>query len=158
MTTPSVDGAVKVPPERSGSGIDFLKRIIAGEIPNVPMADHLGFRLVEVEPGYIAIVGRPDLRSYNLLGSVHGGWAAAILDTALALSALSTLDEKSGNTTLDIRINYLRPLTLESGEVRAEGRVIQGGRRVAYCEAKLVDGNGKLLAHGTGSCLILPRG
>jgi uncharacterized protein (TIGR00369 family) len=158
MTTAAAKGAVKVPPERTGTGLEFLKRIIAGEIPNVPMADHLGFRLVEVEPGYIAILGRPDLRSYNLLGSVHGGWAASILDTALALSALSTLDEKNGHTTLDIRINYLRPITLENGELRAEGRVIQGGRRVAYCEAKLVDGNGKLLAHGTGSCLIFPRG
>jgi uncharacterized protein (TIGR00369 family) len=72
-------------------------------------------------------------------------------------AALSALDEKNRHTTLDIRINYLRPITLENGEVRAEGRVIQGGRRVTYCEAKLVDGSGKLLAHGTSSCLILPR-
>jgi uncharacterized protein (TIGR00369 family) len=158
MTTMAAKGAVKLPPERTGTGLEFLKRIIAGEIPNVPMGDHLGFRLVEVEPGYIAIVGTPDQRSYNILGSVHGGWTASILDTAMALSALSTLDDKNGHTTLDIRINYLRPITLENGELRAEGRVIQGGRRVAYCEAKLVDGNGKFLAHGTGSCLIFPRG
>jgi uncharacterized protein (TIGR00369 family) len=75
----------------------------------------------------------------------------------MALSNLSTLDEKHTFTTLDIRVNYLRPITVEIGEVRAEGRLIQGGRKVAYCEAKLVDGTGKLLAHATGSCLILPR-
>ena len=82
---------------------------------------------------------------------------AAILDTAMALSTLSTLDEKHGFTTLDIRINYLRPITIATGEVRAEGRVLQGGRRIAYCEARLEDATGKLLAHSTGSCLIIPR-
>jgi uncharacterized protein (TIGR00369 family) len=76
----------------------------------------------------------------------------------MGLSAMSSLDEKNRHTTLDIRINYLRPITLETGAVRAEGRVLQGGRKVAYCEAKLVDAAGKLLAHGTGSCLIMPRG
>jgi len=148
---------VKLPPERTVSGLEFLRGIIAGEIPSIPLADHLGFHLVEAESGRVALAGTPDLRSYNLLGSVHGGWTAAILDTAMGLSALSTLDEKNRHTTLDIRINYLRPITLQTGEVRAEGRVLQGGRRVAYCEAKLVDSAGKLLAHGTGSCLIFPR-
>jgi len=73
------------------------------------------------------------------------------------LSCLSTLDANQAFTTVDIRINYLRPLTIETGEVRAEGRVLQGGRRLAYCEAKLTDAAGKLIAHGTGSCLILPK-
>jgi uncharacterized protein (TIGR00369 family) len=149
--------AVKLPPERNGTGLDFLRRMIAGEIPNLPMGDHLGFRVVEAEAGRVVVAGTPDHRSYNLLGSVHGGWTAAILDTAMALSAMSSLDEKNRHTTLDIRINYLRPITLETGAVRAEGRVLQGGRKVAYCEGKLLDGAGKLLAHGTGSCLIMAR-
>ncbi len=88
---------------------------------------------------------------------MHGGWTAAVLDTAMALSNLTLLAADQSFTTLDIRINYLRPITAETGEVVAEGSVINGGRRVAYCEAKLVDGSGKLLAHGTGSCLILSR-
>jgi uncharacterized protein (TIGR00369 family) len=145
------------PAPLSGTGLEYLQRIVAGEIPGVPIGDTLGFRLAEVEKGRVVLVGRPDARSYNLIGSVHGGWAAAILDTALALSALSTLDESQGFTTVDIRINYLRPLTTETGEVRAEGRVLQGGRRLAYGDARLVDAAGKLLCHGTGSCLILPR-
>ena len=143
--------------ERTSSGLEFLKRIVAGEIPGVPIGDTLGFRLVEVENGRVVLLGNPDRRSYNLIGSVHGGWAASILDSALALATLSTLAPEQGFTTVDIRINYLRPLTIETGEVRAEGRVIQGGRKLAYCEAKLTDAAGKVICHGTGSCLILAR-
>ena len=143
--------------DRTGTGLEFLQKIVSGEYANLPIGDHLGFRIVAVEPGRITIRGRPDERSYNLLNTVHGGWTAAVLDTAMALSNLSTLGADQSFTTLDIRINYLRPITLETGEVTAVGSVVQGGRKVAYCEAKLVDGTGKLLAHGTGSCLILPR-
>lgn len=142
---------------RTGPGLDYLQRIIAGEIRGVPIGETLGFRIVEAERGRVLLVGRPDLRAYNLLGSVHGGWGAAILDTALALATLSTLDETQAFTTVDIRINYLRPLTVETGEVRAEGRQLQGGRRLSYGEARLTDGTGKLICHGTGSCLIVPR-
>jgi len=148
---------VKLPPERTGTGMDFLQHMLSGDYPNVPMADHLGFRVVEAEPGRVVVAGRPDARSFNVMGSVHGGWTAAILDTCMGLSTMSTLDEKNRHTTVDIRINYLRPLTLETGEVRAEGRLLQGGRRIAYCEGRLVDAAGKLIAHGTGSCLIFPR-
>jgi len=154
-----LSAATKVVPHsaREGAGIDFLRKIVSGEYGMVPIGDHLGFRLVEAEKGRAVLLGTPDERSYNLLENVHGGWTAAILDTAMALSTLSTLDEKHGFTTLDIRINYLRPITIATGEVRAEGRVIQGGRRIAYCEARLEDAAGKLLAHGTGSCLIIAR-
>jgi len=110
-----------------------------------------------VSAGRVVLIGNPDLRSFNLLGTVHGGWAASILDTAMALAAMSSIDENNRHTTLDIRINYLRPITLETGEVRAEGTVIQGGRRVAYCEGRLTDAAGKLLSHGTSSCLIFPK-
>jgi uncharacterized protein (TIGR00369 family) len=153
----SADGSVKLPPERSGTGLDYLLRIVSGEYPQVPIGDTLGFRITEASPGRVVLVGKPDLRSFNLLGTVHGGWAASILDTAMALAAMSSLDEKNRHTTLDIRINYLRPITIETGEVRAEGTVLQGGRRVAYCEGKLTDSAGKLLSHGTSSCLIFPK-
>ena len=143
--------------ERTGTGLEYLQKILAGEYAWVPIGEHLGFHLREVERGRVVIVGRPDARSFNLLSTVHGGWTAAILDTAMALSNLSTLGPDQSFTTLDIRINYLRPITAENGELRAEGSVIQGGRKVAYCEAKLLDAGGKLLAHGTGSCLVLPR-
>ena len=143
--------------DRTGTGLEYLQKILAGEYAWVPIGDTLGFHLHEVEKGRVVIVGRPDRRSFNLLSTVHGGWTAAILDTAMALSNLSRLDADQSFTTLDIRINYLRPITAETGEVRAEGRVIQAGRKVAYTEAKLVDGAGRILAHGTGSLLNVPR-
>jgi uncharacterized protein (TIGR00369 family) len=157
MSAQRADALVNLPPARTGTGLDFLQRIIAGEYPNVPIGDTLNFRITEVESGRVVLAGNPDMRSYNLLGTVHGGWAASILDTAMALAAMSALDENNRHTTLDIRINYLRPITLETGELRAEGTLIQGGRRVAYCEGKLTDAAGKLLCHGTSSCLIFPK-
>ena len=143
--------------ERDCGGLEFLQRIVRGETRGVPIGDTLGFKLVEAEAGRVVMQGSPDERSYNLIGTVHGGWSASILDSALALSVLSTLTVDQGFTTVDIRINYLRPLTRETGEVRAEGRVLQAGRRLAYAEASLTDRAGKLVCHGTGSCLILPR-
>jgi uncharacterized protein (TIGR00369 family) len=143
--------------DRTGTGLDYLEKLLAGEYAWVPIGEHLGFHLREVERGKVVLAGNPDPRSFNLLSSVHGGWTAAILDTAMALSCLSTLSEEQSFTTLDIRINYLRPINALTGEVLATGGVIQGGRKVAYCEARLADKQGKLLAHGTGSCLILPR-
>ena len=153
----SADGAVRLPPERTIPGLDYLQRIVSGEYPQVPIGDTLGFRITEASPGRVVILGNPDRRSYNLLGSVHGGWTAAVLDTAMGLAAMSTLDADTRHITLDIRINYLKPITLETGKVRAEGTLIQGGRRLAYCEGRIVDAAGKLLAHGTSSCLIFQR-
>jgi uncharacterized protein (TIGR00369 family) len=142
---------------RPGTGLDYLQRIVSGEYAQLPIGDHLGFRIAAVEPGKVTIKGLPDERSYNLLNSVHGGWTAAVLDTAMALSNVSLLAVDQTFTTIDIRINYLRPVTVATGEVTAYGNVLQSGRKIAYVEAKLVDANGKLLAHGTGSLLILPR-
>ncbi len=142
---------------RSTHGLEYLRRMIAGELPGVPMGETLGFHVTEAEKGRVVLAGKPDKHSYNLIGTVHGGWGASILDSAMALATLSTLDDKTAFTTLDIRINYLRPITTDHGELRAEGHVIQGGRKMAYCEAKLTDSAGKLLAHGTGTCLVFPR-
>jgi uncharacterized protein (TIGR00369 family) len=143
---------------RTVAGLEYLQSILRGEIGQIPIGDTLGFRLVEAEKGHVVLRGSPGKNSYNLIGTVHGGWAASILDSALALSCLSNIEADQAFTTVDIRINYLRPLLVETGEVQAEGRVIQGGRKLAYCEAKLTDKDGKLICHGTGSCLILPRG
>jgi len=143
--------------QRPGSGLDYLQRIISGEYAQLPIGEHLGFRIAAAEPGMVTLKGLPDERSYNLLKSVHGGWTAAILDTAMALSNLTLLGNDVTFTTIDIRINYLRPITVQTGEVTATGNVLQSGRKIAYVEAKLVDAVGKLLAHGTGSLLIMPR-
>jgi uncharacterized protein (TIGR00369 family) len=143
--------------QRESTGLEYLQRLAKGEIGNVPIGDTLGFRLVEAEKGHVILVGDPDERSFNLMGTLHGGWPAAILDTAMALSTLSSLDEHHHFTTVDIKINYLRPITRETGEVRAEGRLLHGGRRIALCEGRLLDPGGKLLCHGTSTCLIIPR-
>jgi len=143
--------------ERPGTGLEYLQRIVSGEYAPLPIGEHLGFRIAAAEPGKVTIKGRPDELSYNLLKGVHGGWTAAVLDTAMALSNLTLLGVEQTFTTLDIRINYLRPITVETGEVTAIGGVLQSGRKIAYVEAKLVDPNGKLLAHGTGSLLIMER-
>lgn len=143
--------------DHHGTGLDYLRRIVAGEIASVPIGDTLGFRPVEVASGRIVIAGTPDLRSYNLIGTVHGGWTASILDSAMALATLSSLDEHHLFTTLDIKINYVRGMTAETGEVRAEGRVVNAGRRVILSEAQLVDGGGRLLATGQSTCLVIPR-
>jgi uncharacterized protein (TIGR00369 family) len=143
--------------KRAGTGMDYLQRIISGEYAQVPIGVTLGFRVVAVEPGHVTVRATPNAAGLNLMNSMHGGWTAAILDTTMALSNLSLLEADQMFTTLDIRINYIRPITLETGEVTAVGNVINSGRRVAYAEAKLEDANGKLLAHGTGSLMILPR-
>ena len=142
--------------ERTVSGLEFVQALARGD-HSVPIGELLGFRVSAVERGCVTVTGEPDRRAYNLIGSVHGGWVASILDTALGLSVLSTLETDQSFTTVDIRINYLRPLTVETGIVTAVGRVLQSGRRLAYSEAHLSDANGKLLGHGTGSCLIVPR-
>jgi uncharacterized protein (TIGR00369 family) len=143
--------------EYEGSGLDYLKRIVAGEFAFVPIGDTLGFHPVHVEHGKIVIAGTPDRRSYNLIGTVHGGWTAAVLDSAMALAALSSLDEHHRFTTLDIKINFVRGMTAETGEVRAEGRVVNAGRRVILAESRLSDGAGRLLATGQSTCLVIPR-
>jgi uncharacterized protein (TIGR00369 family) len=151
------DASVALPPQRTGSGIEYLKRIVSGELPGVPIGRLLGFHVVAAEPGRVIVAAQPNAQAYNIMGSMHGGWAASIVDTAMALACLSSLDETQSYTTLDIRVNYLRPITLETGDVRAIGQVLQSGRRLAYCEARVEDANGKLLVHATGSCLIFPK-
>jgi uncharacterized protein (TIGR00369 family) len=142
--------------DRAAGGLEYLRDLVAGKVGNVPIGESLGFRVTEVASGEIVLAGTPDARFYNLIGTIHGGWAASILDTAMALAILSTLDAGHDFTTLDIKVNYVRPIAAGT-PVRAEGRVLHGGRRVALSEAKLVDAAGKLLAHGTSTCLVIPR-
>jgi uncharacterized protein (TIGR00369 family) len=142
--------------DRTGTGLEYLQKIVSGEYGNVPIGDHVGFRMAEVSKGRIVFTGEPGGNVLNLIGTVHGGYAATILDSALALSVLSTLDADSNFTTLEIKVNYVRPIT-PGMTVRAEGTVVHSGRRVATSEARLTDSEGRLLAHGTTTCLILPR-
>jgi uncharacterized protein (TIGR00369 family) len=135
-------------------GLSFLRGMIEGRHPGPPFADAMDFDLVEAEEGRVVFSGRPSARFFNPLGTIHGGWTATILDSAMACAAHATLKPGEGYTTLEMKINYVRPVMPGSGTVRCEGRLIHRGGTVATTEGRLVDERGKLLAHGTETCLI----
>lgn len=135
-------------------GLTFLReRMAAGE--DAPMGQTLSMSLIEVEEGRAVVEGRPTRNVYNPMGTVHGGYAATLLDSACGLAVHSRLAARQGHTTLELKVSYLRALTEDSGVVRGEGRVISMGRRVAFAEATLHDGNGRLCATATSTLLLL---
>jgi uncharacterized protein (TIGR00369 family) len=136
------------------SGLDIMRSLLSGELPAAPIAETMDFTLIEVEHGRAVFQGRPLERHYNPLGSVHGGWFATLLDSALGCAVHTALPAGKSYTTLELKVNMIRALTSKVGLVRAEGRVIHVGGQVATSEAKLVDAGGKLYAHGTTTCLI----
>jgi uncharacterized protein (TIGR00369 family) len=140
----------------SHDGLDFLQAMIAGKLPQPPIAQTLGFRLTEAEHGRAVFVGEPQTRHYNPIGTVHAGFAATIMDSALACAVHSTLRRGESYTTLEFKINLVRALTSETGEVRAEGGILHRGRTVGTSEASLTDAAGKLYAHATTTCIIFP--
>jgi uncharacterized protein (TIGR00369 family) len=137
-------------------GLDFLKAIVDGTLPQPPIGETLGFHLVAAEPGRAAFVGMPELRHYNPIGTVHGGFAATLLDSALACAIATTMKKGDVWTTLELKLNYVRAMTAETGPVRAEGRIIHRGRSVATSEGDLKDAAGRLYAHATTTCMIFP--
>lgn len=137
-------------------GLSFLQGMIAGRHPGPPFAAEMGFDLAEAEEGRVVFVGTPSARFFNPLGTIHGGWTATILDSAMACAAHTTLKAGEGYTTLEMKLNYVRPVMPESGQVRCEGKLIHRGGTVVTTEGRLVDARGKLLAHGTETCLVFP--
>lgn len=135
-------------------GAAFLRGMMEGRHPGPPFAAAMDFDLVEVEEGRVVFTGSPSARFFNPLGTIHGGWTATILDSAMACAAHSTLSRGEGYTTLEMKLNYVRPVMPESGIVRCEGRLIHRGGTVITTEGKLVDERGRLLAHGTETCLV----
>ncbi|HEX8639882.1 MAG TPA: PaaI family thioesterase [Allosphingosinicella sp.] len=138
------------------SGLEFLRAMIAGRLPAPPMAETMGFRLVEAEPGRAVFEGEASARLLNPLGSVHGGWALALIDSATGCSLHADLDAGTGYTTVETKANFTRPIAADIGTVRCEGRVLSRGRQIATAEAHLRSADGKLLAHGTSTLIILP--
>ncbi|MBW8815204.1 MAG: PaaI family thioesterase [Caulobacterales bacterium] len=128
--------------------------MLAGSL-KAPMAETLGFRLVAVERGQVVFEGSPGVSVYNPMGSVHGGYAATLLDSACGLAVHSQLGPGRGHTTLELKVSYVRGLTDRSGPVRAVGRVVSAGRRVAFAEATLHDAEGRLCATATSTLLVL---
>ena len=141
---------------KSYDGLGFLQAIIAGTLPQPPISELLSFHLAEVENGHAVFEGLPEFRHCNPIGSVHGGIAATLLDSALGCAIFSTLHKGDTWTTLELKLNFVRPMTKDTGPVRAEGRIIHRGRTVATSEGDLKDRAGKLYAHATTTCMIFP--
>ena len=141
---------------KSYDGLGFLKAIIDGTVPNPPISELLGFHLVEAEAGRAAFEDVPEFRHYNPIGTVHGGIAATLLDSALGCAIFSTIAKGEAWTTLELKLNFVRPISKDTGLVRAEGRVVHRGRTVATSEGDLKDRAGKLYAHATTTCMIFP--
>ena len=135
-------------------GLDYLRGILRGDFPGAPIASTLGFTLAEVDHGRAVFTGVPERFVYNPLGGVHGGWAATLLDSAMGCAVHTLLEAGVGYTTLEVKTNFVRPITADTGLIRCEGIVIHRGSRVATAEGKLTDAGGKLLAHGTTTCLL----
>ena len=138
----------------SMSGVEFLRAIVAGQLPQPPICATLGFRLIEAEHGFVVFEGTPAPCHANPIGSIHGGYAATLLDSCMACAVHASLAAGQTYTTAEIKVNYVRALTDATGPVRAEGRLIHAGRRMATAEGRLVDASGRLYAHGTTTCLV----
>ena len=144
-----------VPPEVAAtmSGLELLQAMIAGRFPGPPIMELIGFRLVEVETGRAVFAGTPGFQHYNPLGTCTG-YAATLLDSCMGCSVHTTLPKGTGYTTLEFKVSLVRAVTADTGPVRAEGKVISSGRRVATAEGRLTDAGGRVLAHATTTCLV----
>ena len=140
------------------TGLEVLSSLACGELPAPPIMSTVGFDGFAVGPGWARFTLTPAEHHYNPIGSVHGGVAATLLDSAMGCAVHSTLDRGVGYTTVDLQVTFVRPLTTQTGAVRCEASVIHVGTRVATAEGRIVDDNGKLYAHGTTTCLILGQG
>jgi uncharacterized protein (TIGR00369 family) len=138
------------------AGLDYMKKMLAGEIPQPPIAKTLGFQLVHVEHGFAIFEGEPQEWHYNPIGVVHGGLAATLLDSALGCCVHTSLPQGVAYTTTQLNVNLVRAITKDTGKIRCEGRVLHGGKQLATAEASIKDMNGKLYAHGTTTCLVFP--
>ena len=149
-------GVVPLEQARTMDGMTLFTEMAAGRLPAPPICETLGIRLSHVELGKVMFDYTPSFAHYNPLGSVHGGIAATLLDSVMGCCIHTTLKAGTGYTTVEIKVNYVRAMSDKTGPVKAEGKIINVGSRIATSEGRLVDASGKLLAHGTTTCLIFP--
>ena len=138
----------------SMSGLDFVRAMFGGKLPPPPIMQTIEPFDQTAEPGVVAFTSVPGFRHYNPIGSVHGGYAATLLDSAMGLAVHSALPAGSGYTTLEFKISFIRGMTRDTGPVRTEGRTLNVGRRAATAEARITNAKGRLLAHATTTCLV----
>ena len=138
----------------SMAGVDFVRAIFDGKLPSPPIMQNVEPFDCTAEPGVVIIHSIPGARHYNPIGSVHGGYAAILLDSAMGLAVQTMLPAGTGYTTLEFKLSFIRGMSKDSGKVRTEGRTLHVGRRTATAEARITDGKGRLLAHATTTCLV----
>jgi uncharacterized protein (TIGR00369 family) len=141
-------------------GLEFVRAIFSGALPAPPIMQTVEPYDQSAEAGLVAFTSMPGFRHYNPIGSVHGGYAAILLDSAMGLAVHSMLPAGTGYTTLEFKISFIRGMSQDTGAVRTEGRVLNVGRRAATAEARITDSKGRLLAHATTTCLVfeIPKG
>ncbi len=139
---------------RDLSGLEYLRKMMAGEIARPPMGAMMNFVISEIGDGQATFTVEPAEYHYNPIGMVHGGLAATLLDSAMGCAIHTKLPANVGYTTLEIKVNYIRPMTIETGKVRCEGKIIHVGNRTAIAEGKILDANDKIYAHATTTCMI----
>jgi len=146
---------VATPAQWAGkTGLAQMQAMLDGELPFAPIAKTLDFSLIRVEPGVALFQGKPGPAHFNPMGSVHGGWFATMLDSALGCAVHTLMPAGRGYTTAELSVNYVRGLSPQVGRVRAEGKVIHCGRQLATAEARLFGPDGTLFAHATTTCLV----
>src|SRR5882724_3199700 len=138
----------------SMTGLDFVRATFDGKLPTPPIMQTVEPFDCTAEPGVVVIHSIPGFRHYNPIGSVHGGYAATLLDSVMGLAVHTMLPAGSGYTTLEFKISFIKGMTQDTGVVRSEGRVLNVGRRAATAEARITDAKGRLLAHATTTCLV----
>lgn len=141
---------------RAHGGAEFLDGISSGALPAPPIVELMGMTPRRTSPGCAVFQGTPGPEHYNPSGVVHGGYGASLLDTAVGCAIHTLLPAGKGYTTLELKVNYIRPMTAETGPVRAEGKVISVGGQVGIAEGRLTDANGKLYPFATTTCLVFP--
>jgi uncharacterized protein (TIGR00369 family) len=147
-------GTVAADRQREMTGLAFVQGLADGTLPLNTIARTLGYDITAAEHGRVVVTATPTDLHLNPAGTVHGGLAATMLDSCMGLAIQSTLDKGAGSTTLEFKISFVRPITPETGPIKAEGTVISRGRRVGTAEGRITDNNGRLLVHGTTTCLI----
>lgn len=146
---------VATPDQIAGmSGREVLEAMITGRLPAAPIARLMGFDLVDVGDGIAIFQGEPNADLLNPLGTVHGGWALTLIDSAGGCAAHSTLAPGFGYTTIETKANFARPITPNNGPIRAEGRVVTAGRRIIATEIRMIDTRDRIVAHGTSTLMI----
>ena len=157
-TPPLLADCGVIPPEdwKARSGLAVLRAIIAGELPPPPISAVMGFYLAEVDEGTAVFAGTPGFQHYNPAGSVHGGYAGVLLDSCMTCAVQSTLPPGIGCVTLEYKVSLVRPMTADTGPIRAEGKVVHPGKRSATAEGRIIDAHGRVFAHGTTTVLVFP--